>query len=404
MIPISYLIDPRNTAALREAMRARGAEETFEKFLKHYFRNQEILPSESVLEDMARQMTLEQLNNPKDELSNMLCAYLDLPNISHSMVPFGSSARDNVVISSSKQKEFNSTKNYQEIGLEFGIFSREMNEMIAESGFPLLFGVGPKLERALIELMLEHHVRYGYEEISVPTVIHERTLFLAGSFPKHQDNVYKLESSNLYLNPTIEMQQTSLIFQRCFRFNELPLKVVGFARSFRIERGRRMDFYTNLHEFGKVESFTACTEDQHEQVLKDLSGMLEALLDKLGFVWRKLLLCTGDMGQAGSFTCDYEIYAPGSDKWLEISSLSYRDTFQAMRLDATYVDADGSRHYLHTYNTPGFAIPRVLSALLEYMYREDGRLVVPDCLIGRANLPAVISVNDYPSKSLTAGL
>ena len=397
MISFNYLINPSHFNDLCSSMKARNALDLFKSFIEQYKKLtcSTTLPSVSELEEMARCMTLHEVNNPQDELSRMLSIYLSLPNISHKIVPVGNSAAQNVILKESEKKSFQGYMNYEDIASSFGIFSRKMNENIAEMGFPVLGGVGPKLERALIELMLEHHANYGYDEISMPTLTHERTFFMAGSFPKHQKNVYKIEGTSLYLNPTIEMQETSLIRNRVFDFSELPMKVVGFSRSFRIEKGREIDLYINLHEFGKVESFTVCREDQWEEVLNSLSQMLEDLLNKLGFMWRKLLLCTGDMGQAGSFTCDYEVYAPGMKKWLEISSLSYRSTFQAVRLNSKYRSADGEEMYVHTYNTPGFAIPRIFVALLECIYQEDGTLKIPDCLIGRCGLPSIVSKDTY---------
>lgn len=397
MIPLSYLTNLTHFNELCASMQARNALDLFKSFIEQYkmLSRDASFPSFHELENKARSMTLEEVNNPKDATSKMLSTYLSLPNISHRMVPIGTSSAQNIILKKSNPKTFQEKMNYEQIASIFGVFSQKMNENIADSGFPVLSGVGPKLERALIELMLDHHARYGYDEISMPTLTHERTFFMAGSFPKHQHNVYKIQDTPLYLNPTIEMQETSLIKNRIFDFTELPMKVVGFARSFRIEKGRSMDLYTNLHEFGKVESFTVCREDQWEEVLNFLSNMLEDLLDSLGFVWRKLLLCTGDMGQAGSFTCDYEIWAPGQKKWLEISSLSYRSTFQAVRLNAIYHTPDGEEKYVHTYNTPGFAIPRVFAALLECMYQDDETLRIPDCLVGRCGLPSVVSKDTY---------
>lgn len=400
MISLDYLVNPANYESLCAAMEARKGLEMFKNFLAQYKKVAETmtLPPTEELEERARYMTLREVNNPQDEIGKMLALYLSLPNVSHKIVPLGNSSEQNIILKESAPKTYQTKKNYEQIGADFGIFSKAMNETIAEMGFPVLSGVGPKLERALIGLMLDHHADYGYDEISMPILTHERTFFMAGSFPKHQHNVYKIEGTSLYLNPTIEMQETSLIRNRKFEYDELPMKVVGFARSFRVERGREIDLYTNLHEFGKVESFTVCREDQWEEVLNSLSAMLENLLEKLGFMWRKLLLCTGDMGQAGSFTCDYEIYAPGLKKWLEISSLSYRATFQACSLNATYLTPEGEKKYVHTYNTPGFAIPRVFAALLECMYQEDGTLKIPDCLVGRCGLPAVVKKDTYFSQ------
>ena len=398
VIELDKLIDAKSLTSVKESMKKRGAEDVFDLFLSAYENIKERY-NNTELEKIARKTSMSIINDPKDDLSTFLSAYLSLPNLSHPDVPHGLSEDDNILIKESTFEAPDRHKTYQEIGFKFNIFHPEIYPHITGEGFPLLFSVGPHLERALVELMLDHHISCGYEDVSVPTVVHERTLNVAGSFPERQQDCYRIEKTDLYLNPTIEMQQTSFIAEKHFHYDDLPIKAVGYVRSFRMERGKAVDLYTTLHEFGKVECFTVTTEDGWKDMLESLFEVLENLLDKLGLQWRKILLCTGDMGQAATLTYDYEVYCPGSKKWLEVSSLGYRDTYQAVRLNATYQDGS-ERKYVHIFSAPAFAIPRILCAVLETSYQEDGTLKLPDALVGRAGLPESVTQQDFKSKLL----
>jgi seryl-tRNA synthetase len=228
--------------------------------------------------------------------------------------------------------------------------------------------------------MLDYHVQNGYREVSVPTLVNEGALFGTGAFPKRQPDCFKVEGTNLYLNPTAEIQVTNLFRNTTISSSDLndPIKLVAYSRSFRQERGKSPNTYTQLYEFGKVELFRLCDPSDWTTSRDEIFDELETLLDKLGLSWRRVLLCDGELGVASNITYDYEVFAPGSKEWWEVSSVSCLTDFQTRRMN-TVVEGIGHPYSVHA---SGLSIPRVLSAILETHYDEHkGELCLPECLI-----------------------
>lgn len=355
------------------------------------------------LTDLARKVTLEDLEKgirQGDPVVTLVDKYLRLPNIAAPEVPTGENIKGDVVVFTYDQlvpKIPKKLRTYIDLGNRLGIFHPEASLKVAAEGFPFLLGAGATLDRALMNLMLDTHVGNGYGEILSPTLVNERSLFTTGAFPLYGDQSFHIEGTDLYLNPTVEVQQTNLL--RNMRFGtrlESPLRLVGYARSFRIE-DKPMTLYTRLHEFGKTEIFVATRNEdwriEHERALDSV----EEVLKKLEIPYRRVLLCTGSMGLSYHLTYDYEVYAPGSGEWWEVASCSSHSDFSSRYMNATYQDADGKSAYVHTLHVTSVSLPRLTSAVLENYQHQDGSVGIPDNLRSYMGGLKVITASSQPS-------
>jgi len=373
----------KRQAALPE-MEKRFAGDLYRKFTSLFeeLSQQGLLTSESLI-DISRQMTLEKIDqglkdeNPFIQLANI---YLLLPNISHPSVPSGKEGEGDIIVD-----EFggpilqpsNSLKTYEEIGEEFGFFSNPISEKVAGPGYPFVFGKAAMLDRALRNFMLDIHTKNGYSEIVAPTLVNERSMFNTGALPFYGDVSFHIEDTDLFLNPTIEVQETNILQGVHFpTLNKLPLRLVGYSRSFRIE-DKPMITYTLLHEFGKVEIFVATPREQWETEYERALNSVEEVLRGLQLPTRKVLLCAGSLGQGQLLTHDYFVHAPGSEEWWEVASCSYKGNFSSRRMNATYCDENGDTKYLDILNVTAVSIPRMLSAVLENCQQKNGNISVP---------------------------
>jgi seryl-tRNA synthetase len=370
-------------------MNRRQAGEEYDTFIRLY---QHLLDSGSVtpemVTDLSREITVEQLDRgiqKQDPISILIDAYLRLPNVCDRSVPTGPDKDGDIVLfeKGSLRPLLPATPvPYTTLGDRLGIFSTAMGEKVTGPGFPFVIDKGAALDRALVNYMLDTHTGNGYREIVAPTPVNERSLFNTGAFPYFGHRSFHIEGTDLYLNPTIEVQQTNMLKNVHFVSPEsLPIRLVGYSRSFRIE-DKPMTTYTLLHEFGKVEIFVATAHESWQSEYERALASVEEMLGGLNVPFRKVLLCTGSMGQGQFLTHDYYVYAPGSDEWWEVASCAYNGDFSSRRMNATYFDGSGNTRYVDTLHITAVSIPRMLSAIMENYQLENGDIDIPDALTG----------------------
>ena len=319
-----------------------------------------------------------------DKLSGLM---LTLPNLPQADVPVGEDETGSVIVRQNGEPpvlDF-SAKPHWDLGEELGIIDFERGAKLAGSRFYTMLGYGPKLERALIAWMLDlHSNEHGYTEISLPAVVKREIMEGSGNLPKFADNLYRDDEDDLWLVPTAEVPLTGLYRDEIIPANTLPLKYVAQTPCFRREKasaGRDTRGIKRVHQFNKVEMYQFVEPETSNQELEKLVDDAEDVCRKLGFTYRVLQLCTGDMGFASSKTYDIEVWAAGCEEWLEVSSCSNCTDFQARRSNIRYRAEEGGRPRLpHTLNGSGLALPRVIIAILENYQQPDGSVVIPEVL------------------------
>jgi len=310
---------------------------------------------------------------------------LAIPNLPHESVPAGEDALDNVVVREwGHKKTFDfQPKDHGALGEALGLFDFERAARMSGAGFPLFIGLGARLERALIQFMLDLHVaKHGYTEIAPPYVVTTATMTGTGQLPKMAEDMYHAEVDDLWLIPTAEVPVTNIHREEIIRA-PLPLKYVAHTPCFRREAGsagKETRGLIRVHQFDKVELVKfvppATSYDELEQLVRDATDVLEAL----GLTYRVLQLCSGDMSFAAAKCYDLELWAPGFNGWLEVSSCSNFEAFQARRAGIRWKNAEGKTEFVHTLNGSGVALPRLVVAILENGQQADGSVVLPEAL------------------------
>jgi seryl-tRNA synthetase len=309
-----------------------------------------------------------------------------LPNIPDERTPVGKSEEDNVVIRTVGQvPEFDfEPKAHWDLGPALGILDFERGAKITGSRFYVLSGPGARLQRALIAFMLDLHIRQGYTEKYLPFMVKYDTVFGAGQLPKFADNLYKDHEEELYFVPTAEVPLTGLHMEEILEEAVLPLLYTGYTPCFRREKmsaGRDVRGIKRGHQFDKVEMYMYAKPEESDALLEKMREDAEATCAALGFTYRVKQLCTGDLGFGSAITYDIEVWAPGCNEWLEVSSVSNVRDFQARRANIKYRPADGGRaRFLQTLNGSGLGLPRTLIAVMEQYQQADGSIVVPEVL------------------------
>ena len=310
---------------------------------------------------------------------------LAIPNLPHESVPAGEDALDNVVVREwGHKKTFDfQPKDHVALGEALGLFDFERAARMSGAGFPLFIGLGARLERALIQFMLDLHVaKHGYTEIAPPYVVTTATMTGTGQLPKMAEDMYHAEVDDLWLIPTAEVPVTNIHREEIIRA-PLPLKYVAHTPCFRREAGsagKETRGLIRVHQFDKVELVKfvvpGTSYDELEQLVRDATDVLEAL----GLTYRVLQLCSGDMSFAAAKCYDLELWAPGFNGWLEVSSCSNFEAFQARRAGIRWKNAEGKTEFVHTLNGSGVALPRLVVAILENGQQADGSVVLPEAL------------------------
>ncbi len=325
----------------------------------------------------------QQLREVEDRLHEQLAW---LPNLPADDVPLGEDENDNVVlrtVGEIPQFDF-SPKPHWDLGPELGIIDFERGVKLSGSRFYVLRGAGARLQRALIQWMLDLHIRQGYLEHYPPFMVRERVVFAAGQLPKFRDNLYHDAEEDYWWVPTAEVPLTGLHMDEILREEDLPLYYTAYTPCFRREKmsaGKDVRGIKRGHQFDKVEMYKFVVPESSDEELEKMVADAEETLRLLGLTYRVVQLCTGDLGFAARKTYDLEVWAPGSGEWLEVSSLSNVGDFQARRGNIRYRPKGGGRtRFVHTLNGSGLGLPRTVIAILETYQQPDGSVVVPEVL------------------------
>ncbi|MFA6212242.1 MAG: serine--tRNA ligase [Candidatus Obscuribacterales bacterium] len=310
---------------------------------------------------------------------------LSIPNMPSNDVPDGKDEHDNTIVSTwGTIPSIKNPKHHYELGAELGVFDFERGVKISESRFTVLMNWGAKLERALMNFMLDSHSTRGYSEVFPPILVNRDCLVGTGQLPKFENDFYKCADDELYLVPTAEVPITNLYREEVIDEEALPIYHCAYTPNFRREAGsagKDTRGYIRQHQFNKVELVKFCTpetsSDEHEKLTRDAELILEAL----ELPYRRVLLCSGDMGFCANKCYDLEVWFPAQDKYREISSCSVFGDFQARRANLRYKPKDGGKaRFLHTINGSGLAIGRAMAAILENYQQADGSVKVPTVL------------------------
>ena len=311
-----------------------------------------------------------------------------IPNVPHASVPVGHDSSANVEVRRSGEPprlDFKPVPHWQ-IGESLGILDLQRASKIGGSGFILLKGLGAKLERALIKLMLDTHTnQHGYTEVWPPVLVKRECLFGTGQLPKLEEDMYLCEKDDLFLNPTAEVPITNIYRGEILEEGALPIKLAGYCPSFRREAGsygKDTRGIVRVHQFDKVELVKFVTPETSYDELESLRGCAERILQLLGLTYRVMLLCSGDLSFAAAKCYDLEVWAPAEERWLEVSSCSNFESFQARRIGTKYRSAKTRKlEYVHTLNGSGLALPRTLIGILENFQTPRGAVRIPEVLV-----------------------
>ena len=270
-----------------------------------------------------------------------------------------------------------------DLGPQLGIIDFERGVKITGSRFYILNGAGARLQRALIAWMLDLHGRQGYEERYTPFMVREQTLYAAGKLPDFIDNLYRDYQEDLWMVPTAEVPLTGMYMDEIIDQVDLPFHFMAYSPCFRREKmsaGRDVRGIKRGHQFDKVEMYTYCTPDESKNEIQKMLADAEETCAKLGFTYRVLRLCTGDLGFTARETYDIEVWSHGCEEWLEVSSISNVGDFQTRRSNTRYRQENGKNRHVHTLNGSGLGIPRTMIAILENYQQPDGSVIVPEVL------------------------
>ena len=311
---------------------------------------------------------------------------LQIPNLPTAAVPVGKDASANKVVRDwGKKPEFSGQPlDHVTLGEKLGILDLGRATKLSGSGFICFTGAGAKLERALINFMIDLHTRdHGYTEVSPPFLVRRDCMIGTSQLPKFEEDMYKIEAEELFLAPTAEVPVTNLHREEILAINDLPKKFVAYTPCFRREAGsagRETRGIIRVHQFDKVEMVKITTAEKSYEELQSLLADAEKLLQLLGLHYRVLELCTGDLGFGSAKTYDIEVWSPGQNAYLEVSSCSNFEDYQARRMNLRYKDAGGKNKFAHTLNGSGLALPRLFAALIETYQQQDGSVRIPEIL------------------------
>ncbi len=311
----------------------------------------------------------------------------NVPNVPHASVPVGRTSEDNQEVRRwGEPREFSfQPKAHWDLGPELGILDFERAAKISGARFAIYRGVGARMERALANFMLDVHTReHGYAEVLPPFIVNSASLFGTGNLPKFAQDLFKLEGTDFWLIPTAEVPVTNLFRDEVLPAEQLPLKLCAWTPCFRSEAGsygKDVRGIIRQHQFQKVELVKYSLPEKSYDELESLTRDAEAILQKLGLPYRVVALCTGDLGFSAAKTYDIEVWSPAKKGWLEISSCSNFEAFQARRANLRFRrGAGGKTELVHTLNGSGLAVGRTWLAILENYQQADGSVIVPEAL------------------------
>jgi len=344
--------------------------------------------------DAAKSRTVEL----KEDIKNLTTAFADydaavnalvvqLPNLPHNSVPFGRTPEENVVVRSggeipqlpdNKQPHWDLIKQHDIVDFELGT-------KLTGAGFPVYKGKGARLQRALINFFLDEGIKSGYFEVQPPILVNEDSGFGTGQLPDKEGQMYHATADNFYLIPTAEVPVTNIYRDVVLEESDLPIRNIAYTPCFRREAGSwgaHVRGLNRLHQFDKVEIVQIAHPDTSYEILETMVAHVEGLVNKLGLPYRILRLCGGDMSFTSALTYDFEVYSAAQERWLEVSSVSNFESFQANRLKCRFREKESKKTVLaHTLNGSALALPRIVAALLENNQNADGSIKIPEILV-----------------------
>ena len=325
----------------------------------------------------------------QDQLQKSTSLLFDLrtqvPNIPHQSVPYGSSEEDNEeVFNSGTIPELeNGALPHWELANKYDLIDFDLGNKITGAGFPVYKGKGAKLQRGLINFFLDRNIAAGYKEVQLPLLVNEESGFGTGQLPDKEGQMYHVQNENLYLIPTAEVPITNIYRNNLLDVSELPIALTGYTPCFRREAGSygaHVRGLNRLHQFDKVEIVRIEKPENALQALEEMVDHIKSILNELEMPYRILKLCGGNLGFTSALTYDFEIYSTAQKRWLEISSVSTFNNFQAERLKLRFKDAQGKKQSVHTLNGSSLALPRVIAGLLENCQSPQG-IKIPKSLV-----------------------
>jgi seryl-tRNA synthetase len=335
----------------------------------------EIKKSIQTLEDAAREIE-----------ARMESLMLEIPNIPHPSVPVGRTADDNRIESQhGEPPSFDfEARTHWELAADLGIVDFERGAKVAGAGFPFYVGAGARLQRALISFFLDLAAEAGYQEIQPPLLVNAASATGTGQLPDKEDMMYEVGRDDLYLIPTAEVPVTNFLREEILPEVDLPVKFCAYTPCFRREAGsygKHVRGLNRLHQFDKVELVQFVRPDNSYDALESMTRDAERAIERLGLPYRRLLMCTGDMGFSQAKKYDLEVWSAGQQRWLEVSSISNLEAFQARRTRTRFRQSGTKKTtFVHTLNGSALALPRVVAAVLENYQMKDGRISVPSAL------------------------
>ena len=308
-----------------------------------------------------------------------------IPNVPHESVPAGNSEEDNeeVFQSGSIPELGESPLPHWELAQKYDLIDFELGNKITGAGFPVYKGKGARLQRALINYFLDKNTAAGYKEVQVPHLVNEASGFGTGQLPDKEGQMYHVQNDDLYLIPTAEVPLTNLYRDTILEEKDLPVCLTGYTPCFRREAGSygaHVRGLNRLHQFDKVEIVRIEEPQNAMKALENMVDHVKTILQELELPYRILRLCGGDLGFTSALTYDFEIYSTAQKRWLEISSVSTFDSFQAERLQLRYKSKEGKKQSVHTLNGSSLALPRVVAGMLENCQTDDG-IIIPRALV-----------------------
>lgn len=336
-------------------------------------------------ESISLKETIKSLEQELLELDQLLTAKLyELPNTPSTKVKLGYGADDNETIYEWGNEPIlpSNAVPHWELTEKYKLVDFELGNKITGAGFPVYTGMGARLQRALINFFLDEALKAGYYEIQPPILVNEASGIGTGQLPDKEGQMYHATIDNLYCIPTAEVPITNIYRDVLLKESDLPIKNVGYTPCFRREAGSygaHVRGLNRLHQFDKVEIVQIAKPEQSYEILEEMVEHVKGLLTKLGLKFRILRLCGGDMGFASALTYDFEAWSGAQQKWLEVSSTSNFETFQANRLKCRFKNKDGKNELVHTLNGSALALPRIVASLLENNQTDEG-IEMPECL------------------------
>lgn len=384
-VEIVHTLDERRREILREVEQLKAARNKASEQIAALKREKK--NADAIIADMKRENErIKELDSELSEVEDKLrMAALSIPNIPHKSVPVGASDADNTVVRVvGKPSEFAfEPKPHWEIGESAKILDFATAAKITGARFVVYKGLGARLERSVFNFMLDIHTAGGFTEIFPPFMVNRESMYGTGQLPKFEEDAFAVKNTNYFLVPTAEVPVTNMHRGETLDAKNLPLYYTAYTACFRAEAGsagRDTRGLIRHHQFNKVELVKFCEPENSYDELESLTAEAESVLKKLGLPYRVVTLCTGDLGFSSAKTYDIEVWMPSYGRYVEISSCSNFEDYQARRMNIKYKGSDGKSGFVHTLNGSGLAVGRTVAAILENFQNADGSVTVPEAL------------------------